>query len=75
MMCQPRAVIMCCQPRSVMMCQPHVVVTCFQPRAVDVVLPVSYCDSDFVLMMLYIQLRAEDSQASADVDDAPTFVL
>jgi hypothetical protein len=33
-------------------------------------LPVSYFDASFVLMMLCSQLRAEDSQPSADVDDA-----
>jgi hypothetical protein len=41
----------------------------------DVVLPVSHCDANFVLMMLCSQVCAEDSQPSADVDDAPALVL
>jgi hypothetical protein len=31
--------------------------------------------SSFVLMLMRCQLHAEDFQLSADVDDAPTFVL
>jgi hypothetical protein len=44
--------------------------------------PTSFCDaslvlniSNFVLMLLRCQLRAEYLQLSADVDDAPAFML
>jgi hypothetical protein len=51
----------------------------YQPLCDDAnlvfVLPVSYCDASFMLMMLCFQPHAEDSQPSVDVDDAPTFML
>jgi hypothetical protein len=47
----------------------------FPSSCYDVVFPVSYCDVNFVLMMLCSQIHAEDSQSNVDVDDALALVL